>query len=141
MELKFKKLHPDAIIPTKAHDTDAGFDLYVPGNDWLVVSSSGIARITTSVAVDIPEGYFGLICGRSSLAAKGIDVLGGVVDAGYHGELIVVVASFTAGHTICEGDKIAQLVILPLPSFTAVEVDEFDTVTERGTKGFGSSGR
>lgn len=141
MELKFKKLHPDAIIPTKAHDTDAGFDLYVPKNGrFFVPWTKNPTRIPLSIAVDIPEGYFGLICGRSSLAAKGIDILGGVVDAGYHGEITVVI-SLPVSHSFDGGDKIAQLVILPLPSFTAVEVDEFNTVTERGTKGFGSSGR
>lgn len=140
MELKFKKLHPYAIIPTKAHDIDAGFDLYTKEYQEVYPNEPYGTKVHTGVAVDIPEGYFGLICGRSSLAAQGLDILGGVVDAGYHGELVVVTYQNDL-LTLMKGSKIAQLVILPLPSFTAVEVGEFDTVTKRGTKGFGSSGR
>jgi len=143
-KLNVKRLTEDAKLPTKAYVGDAGFDLYTvqdieEADDY---SGGGRAIFSTGVAIEIPEGYVGIIKDRSGLAAKqGITVLAGVIDSGYRGEIKVVLFNSSPGlfKSIKKGDKIAQLVILPLPAFEVNEVEELSEA-ERGIKGFGSSG-
>jgi dUTP pyrophosphatase len=146
-KLKVKKLHPDAKLPTKAHASDAAFDLYLYDEGYWQ-SHDGVYILKTGIAVEIPEGYYGQIAGRSSLGKKGYVVLGGVVDSSYRGEVSVMLArmhepaspSTLPSFVFTPGDRIAQLLILPVPQVEVVEVDELSS-SERGTGGFGSTGK
>lgn len=147
LELKVKKLHPDAKLPTKAHASDAAFDLYLCGEDpWQ--TGNGTYVLHTGIAVEIPEGYYGQIAGRSSLGKRGYVVLGGVIDSSYRGEVSVLLARMNepAPHNtfpflvFSPGDRIAQLLILPVPQVEVAEVGELSS-SERGTGGFGSTGK
>lgn len=134
MDIKVKRLNSNAILPTRAHNSDAGLDLYFNGD----TDRGRAVGLHTGIAVDIPDGYVGLIWPRSGLTVKtGYDTLAGVIDAGYHGEIIVLCdRSFRAK----QGDKIAQLVIVPCVNGGVVEVQDFDD-SERGDNGFGSTGK
>lgn len=125
--------------PERAHETDAGLDLRSPINT--VISPHRKAVIDTGIHVAIPEGYVGLLTSKSGLMAKHGITSRGTIDSGYTGSIRVVLFNHSDEHfVVCEGDKISQLVILPMlvPSLEYVSVlDE----TERGEGGFGSSGR
>lgn len=143
MELKFQILNGDATLPTRAHDGDAGLDLYSaqaahigPGERW---------QISTGIAVEIPEGHAGLVLPRSGLAVKnGISLVNapGLVDSGYRGEIQVLLLNNDPADVfrIKPGDRIAQLVITPIVVADPVE-SEVLSGSERGQSGFGSSGR
>ena len=142
--LKVKLLHSDAKVPTRANATDAGLDLraYIDGLDKYIPSGSRLT-IGTGISIKIPTGYVGRILPRSGLAAKsGIDVLAGVIDSGYTGEIKVVLLNTdkTNGFNIAKNDRIAQLVIQKIELWNPVVVEELDE-TERGENGFGSSGK
>jgi len=127
--VKVKKTNDKAIIPTKAHQSDAGFDLHalVSTGDPTDLPIS-FRTIGTGIAMEIPEGYFGLIKPRSGLSTKeGIDVLAGVVDSGYRGEIKVVLQSSHARgvRMISRGEKIAQILILPLPMLRLILLMSF----------------
>ena len=151
IDIKVKKLYPDAIIPTKAHDTDAGWDLYAHhfDNDESCLASrihnGDCVKINTGISVEIPVGYCGLIFDRSGLGSKGIMRLMGVIDAGYRGEIVVGLTKAGIIHNVAEyvdvikNSKIAQMLIVPVPVTQMVEVKELSS-SERGDKGFGSSG-
>ncbi len=137
MKIKFKKLHPDAKPPTRAKAGDAGWDLTCI--DWQCAGSD-VMFFKTGIAVEIPEGYFGLLRPRSSMARTVYSVAtSGVIDSGYRGELIFPLRSTGLGSHYESGDRICQLIILPLPDVEMVEVEELSE-TERGTGGFGSTG-
>lgn len=140
MELYVKRLHPDAILPTRAHKTDAGMDLYAL--EEVEIPSQQRAIIRTGIAVAIPAGYVALFWDRSGLAARsGITTLAGVVDAGYRGEWRVVLFNTTAvAHTLQKGERVAQVLIQPVELPTWKEVDELPGVAERNRRGFGSTG-
>lgn len=135
-----KKLTETAQLPTKAHEDDAGFDLYSDAD--VVVYPETRRLISTGIAVAIPRGYYGRVAPRSGLALKnGIDVLAGVVDAGYRNEVGVILINFDdKPFEIKKGDRIAQLIIEKVDPFKIEEVKEFFTNTHRGMGGFGSSG-
>jgi dUTP pyrophosphatase len=156
--LPTKKLVENAILPTKAHKTDAGYDLYAL-EDALIMSH-GLVKMKTGVAIAIPAGYVGLICDRSGMGSKGTKVLGGVVDHGYTGDVTVCLANVTEEQyfadeltddgqkifssvnqpiQIRKGDRIAQIVIIPIFQGEVEEVNELPE-SQRGEKGFGSSG-
>lgn len=140
MELKIKKLHPEAKMPTYAHLGDAGMDLYACEN--CVLEPGERVQVKTGIAVAIPDGYVGLIWDKSGLSHKyGLKTLGGVVDAGYRGEIMVGLVNMgTETHTFTIGDKVAQMLIQKVEQPTLYEVDELgDTV--RGEGAFGSTGR
>lgn len=139
--IKVKLLNDDAKIPTKAHESDAGWDLYAAED---VGIPNGMRKtIKTGISFAIPQGYVGLIWPRSGLSVKqGIDVLAGVVDAGYRGEIMVCLLN-TDTHKwveIKKGDRIAQILFQEVPSFRIYQVAELDE-TERAEGGFGSSGK
>lgn len=148
MQLSFKKLHPAAQVPAQANPYDAGYDLYSVERTRLSGISSGAIMphcqdiVSTGISVAIPEGYYGRIAPRSGLAAKyGIDVLAGVVDASYRGELKVVLINLGDQMvTIEPGNRIAQLIIEKCHSVEWKEVDELPE-SVRGDGGFGSSGQ
>jgi len=136
--IQVKKVNPDAKLPSKAHDTDAGFDLYA--EKYSSISAGETRLIGTGIAMAIPRGYVGLIWDRSSMGVKGLHRFGGVIDSDYRGEIKVCIHNASQeSYTIGEGDKIAQLIIQAAPSFFLKEVDSLEE-TERGGKGFGSSG-
>ncbi|REK60413.1 MAG: dUTP diphosphatase [Bacteroidetes bacterium] len=137
-----KKLDVDAHIPTKAHDDDAGWDLY--SNENTVIYPGEKAVIKTGIVLAIPRGYYGRIAPRSGLAVKnGIDVLAGVVDAGYRNEIGVVLINHHIDNqfAITKGDRIAQVIFERVDPFELEEVLEFFNNTDRGMGGFGSSGK
>jgi dUTP pyrophosphatase len=142
-ELKFKRLDSQAVLPTRTNATDAGLDLYAM--ESVRIYESDYETIPIGIAVEIPEGYYGRIAPRSGLAAKyGLDVLAGVIDASYRGEIKVIVSNYGLGSgdyiTINPGDRIAQLIIEKIEVPVAVWADELDD-TARSAQGFGSSGR
>ena len=163
MEVKVKRLADNAIMPTKSQWDDAGFDLY--STEELTIYAGDTVLVSTGISMEIPTGHVGLIWPRSGLASKhGIDVFAGVIDAGYRGEIKVclhngkldIFNEWKDGMGMCyytdyqawqdnlktidKGDKIAQILIQPVPDVTLTEVDSLSEST-RGGKGFGSSGR
>jgi dUTP pyrophosphatase len=144
MDLKVKKLREDAILPTRAHPTDAGLDLYSIDDTYLVPGTRTV--VGTGIAVEIPESFGGFVTPRSGLAAKkGVTITNspGLIDSGYRGEVCVILeAPYSAEKSIWinYGDRIGQLVILPCPYFNPVEVEEL-SITKRDEGGFGSSGK
>jgi dUTP pyrophosphatase len=136
--MKVKLLNEYAKAPMRAHKTDAGFDLYAAIPEARVIWPNTQEKIKTGVAVEIPEGYYGRVADRSSMGSKSIHVLGGVVD---HGEIVVMLNNLgSLPFLINKGDKIAQLVVTAI--YTGdLEIVESLTETERGTSGFGSTGK
>lgn len=143
MELSFSRLAEAATAPTRAHDGDAGLDLYAseaahigPGERW---------SVGTGIAVEIPPGHAGFVLPRSGLAMKhGIALVNapGLIDAGYRGEVRVLLLNTDPAETfrVAPGDRIAQLVIVPIALAEPVEVEAL-AASARGGGGFGSSGR
>ncbi len=148
LTIHVKRLNEQAIIATKAHATDAGWDLYCVRHTFI---DSEPTRVSTGISLAIPEGYYGQIQGRSGLASKGVDVFPGVIDSGYRGPIEVVMSFVSTDdepgdddgdYEIKAGSKIAQLVILPVPQTQMVDVGTRDLPNgERGANGFGSSDR
>lgn len=137
--LEIKKLRPDATAPLRAHEGDAGLDLFSAADCRL--SPREPVHVSTGIAMAVPLGFVGLICDRSSMGAKGIRTLGGVVDAGYRGEVQVILINLRdEPFKIRKGDKIAQMLVLPVNLCATEEVPELD-VTSRAANGFGSTGR
>lgn len=137
-DMKFKVIlnSENAKMPTKAHDTDAGFDLYSP-KDFIVRCGSS-AIVDTEVRILIENGYVGMIKSKSSLNLRGI-TCEGVVDAGYSGTIGVRLHNDKDTIHFKKGQKIAQIVFLPIPEVELELTDSFEE-TERGDNGFGSSG-
>lgn len=141
MTLSFKRIHPDAVMPAYAHPSDAGMDIRSVRE--LVIPAGGRALVPTGLVVNLPMGYEAQVRPRSGLALKaGVTVLNspGTIDAGYRGEIGVILANFGLDDfKVNVGDRIAQLVIAPVLQPTVVEATEIDS-TDRGTGGFGSTG-
>jgi len=141
-ELPFRKLRPDAKLPAAQHAGDAGLDLCSAVD--VVVEPGERVMIPTGVAVAIPDGHAGLVLPRSGLASKhGLTMANspGLIDAGYRGEVICAAVNLDREEAvkILVGDRIAQLVIVELPSVAPVWVAELPEST-RGEGGFGSTG-
>jgi dUTP pyrophosphatase len=137
--LEIMKLTADAVLPTRAHHDDAGMDLYALGE--VTLEPGTCAVVPTGIAMSIPAGYVGLVADRSSLARKGVKTAGGVIDAGYRGEVGAVLwnisrETVTLGH----GDRVAQLLLLPVATPAVKEVKSLSE-SKRGKGGFGSTGR
>ena len=144
MELKFKRLSADAILPIRAHKNDAGLDLTCTKIESGVNDAREMLLIYhTDLAVEIPEGYVGLIFPRSSIYTKSISQTNcvGVIDSNYRGELKVVFRPTIAGvpEFYKVGERFAQLVIVPYLKADVVEAAELSE-SERGDNGFGSTG-
>ena len=139
MKIKIKKLHPDAIIPSYAYNGDAGLDLTAIS----ISSNDDIRRYNTGIAIEIPEGYVGLIFPRSSITNKTDLILGnsvGVIDSGYRGEITFQFRKSRKNFKkeYKPGDKVGQLIIMPYPKIILEEVNELSE-SERNKKGYGSS--
>ena len=140
-ELAFRRLRPDAVVPHRAYGGDAGLDLTACERAELAPGERAV--VGTGLAVAIPDGYAGFVQPRSGLAARnGITIVNtpGLIDAGYRGELRVVLLNTDARETFVvePGMRIAQLVVVPIADVEVVEVDELPE-SERGVRGFGSS--
>ena len=143
IKMKVKRITTTARIPTKAHSGDAGWDLYADNEQDIHIEFGKRAMVPTSVALQIPEGYYGRIADRSGLASKcGIHTLGGVVDSTYTGELKVILANLGCdeGFIVKRGDRIAQIVVTKIFEGDITEADNLNE-TDRGENGFGSSGQ
>ncbi len=144
MIVKFKKLNERAVMPTKGSQYSAGADLYSAEPTSITIKPSETVFIGTGLAVEIPEGYAGLVYARSGIACKrGLAPANkvGVIDADYRGEVKVALHNHSLEtQTIEKGERIAQLVVTP---FLAVDYVESDTLsdTSRGEGGFGSTGK
>lgn len=151
MQLKIKRLTDTAVLPVKAHQSDAGFDICA--DEDVTINAGETVTVSTGLSIAIPEGYYGRLKGRSGLTAKTLlRVQEGTIDANYRGEIKVicdiktkvldrVIDGMIYAHNISlkRGERIAQLIIQPLPTVEVVEVDELDD-TDRGDGGFGSTG-
>lgn len=139
--LDFVKLNPDAVTPTKAHITDACFDLYSCCDQ--MIPPHATILVSTGIATDIPNGYFGAIFARSGLATqKGLRPGNcvGVIDSDYRGEWMVALHNdMDIPQYVSKGDKIAQFTLLPVYYIELNQVESLNE-TERGTGGFGSTG-
>ena len=137
-----RRLDPGLPLPDRAHAGDAGVDLYAA--EAVGLAPGERATVGTGVAVAIPEGYAGLVAPRSGLARRhGLGVVNapGVVDAGYRGEIRVILVNHgDEPISLARGERIAQLLVVPVATGEMLEVDELPP-SERGTGGFGSSGR
>lgn len=136
--LKVKRLLPDAILPTVAHPReDIGYDLY--SCEDLAVPAHGAAGVHTGIAIEFVPASGGIVKTRSGMAKKRLLCNAGVIDAGYRGEIIVLIENLgSETYAIHKGDKIAQLLEHPLLAGQVVEADLGDTA--RGGKAFGSTG-
>lgn len=151
MQVKIKKLYEDSMLPTKAHDTDAGYDLYAHSKSY---DGNGNVVYGSGVAMEIPKGYVGLVFPRSSNAKKDLLLSNsvGVIDSGYRGELsfkfkpssviekpdLAYIPESISKYEV--GDRIGQIIIMPYPDIEFVEVEELSD-SDRGDGGYGSSGK
>ena len=143
MKIRFKKLEPGAIVPTRASEGAAGYDLYnLPGADVMIPGGS-TRLVHTGIAMEIPEGYMGLVFARSGLASKrGLAPANkvGVIDSDYRGEIMVAMHnSMWSEQWVGAGERMAQICFVPVVS---AELEESDSLgeTARGGGGFGSTG-
>ncbi len=142
-EVKIKKLDERATIPSYGSEYAAGFDLYAILDDELTIKSHETIVIKTGLSMEIPVGYAGMIFARSGLATKkGLAPANkvGVVDSDYRGEVMVALHNHSnTSQTISNGERIAQMVIMPFYKAEFSVVDELSD-TKRGSGGFGSTG-
>ena len=139
--LKVKKLVENAIIPKKANQYAAGYDLYSSNTEDLVIKAQGKALVPTGCAFAIPHGNYGRIAPRSGLAwKKHLDVGAGVIDSDYRGEVRVVIFNLSQeDYVVTPGERIAQMIIEKVVPTQIAEVDDLEE-TVRGEGGFGSTG-
>ena len=144
MKLRIKKLNETAIIPTYGTEYSAGADLYNLPDNAVTVEPHQTVLIKTGVALEIPEGYCGLVFARSGLATKrGLAPANkvGVVDCDYRGEIMVALHNHSnVPQTVAKDERIAQMVIAPYYTASFIETEELSE-TVRGEGGFGSTGR
>jgi len=139
MIVLFKKVHSEAVLPTKAHPTDAAFDISTIESYTLQPGERHL--FGTGIAAEFPAEYVALFRDRSSLGSKGITVLAGVIDASYRGEWKVVLLNTSQEpYEIKAGDRIAQCLFLPVPTVEVKETAELPG-SDRAAGGFGSTGR
>ena len=141
IELRVRRLHPDALLPHRSSDSATGLDLYACLEEPTVVTDTP-RMIPCGVALEFPYGFDVQVRPRSGLSLKGVAVALGTIDADYRGELLVTM--WTVGprepYEVRHGDRIAQLVVAPLATAAVVEVAELSS-TARGDGGHGSTGR
>lgn len=142
MQINVKKVRDNAVIPQYAKPGDAGLDLTAAE---LEVTPEGMVIGYTGLALEIPEGYVGLLFPRSSISKYDLSLTNcvGVIDSGYRGEVIVKFRNTRIDEQYAKiyskGDRVAQLIVMPYPKITLVETQELSR-TERGEGGFGSTG-
>lgn len=138
MVLKVKRVHPEARLPVCGHAGDAGLDLFsVADRD---IAPGEVFAVPTGIQIAVPPGHAGLVWDKSGVSLKGVHRLAGVVDAGYRGEVKVVLVNLgAAAFAVRKGMKIAQLLVQPVAAVEVAEADSLDD-TPRGQGGFGSTG-
>ena len=138
--IKIKKLKNNAVLPSYAHAGDAGMDMYAAEDVHIRKGERG--KVPTGIAMEIPEGYVGLVWDKSGLSINhGLKTLGGVIDAGYRGEIIIGIANLSSeDYTLEKGHKVAQLLIQKIESPVVEEAIELKD-SHRGEKGLGSTGK
>lgn len=130
---------PEARLPVRAHADDAGLDLFAL-EDVNLPAGAG-RKVRTGIALAIPPKHVGMICDRSSMAAKGVKTAGGIIDSGYRGEVQVIVWNISGqAIQIRHGEKVAQMLVIPIATPAVQEVTQLSETT-RGEGGFGSTGR
>ena len=144
MEIKIKRLSDTAKIPTRESSCAAGYDLYADIPEDITINPHETMKINTGVAMEIPEGYFGGIAARSGLATKeGLRPANCycIVDSDYRGQIIVALHNDSdVERVVTPQERIGQIIIQPYLNVTFCEVDDL-TETERGSNGFGSTGK
>ncbi len=140
MLLKIKKLSKDAILPSYAHEDDAGMDLFSV-EDVLILKGQRV-QVSTGIATEIPKGHVGLIWDKSGLSHKyGLKTLGGVIDSSYRGEIKVGMINLgDEDYKIEKGHKVAQMIIQEKITMQIMEVDDLED-SARGDGAFGSTGK
>jgi len=138
MKIKIKKLHPEAVIPAYAKDGDAGMDLTAVSMEYL---DNEHVKYNFGIAIEIPKGFVGLVFPRSSCFRQRqiLSNAVGIIDSGYRGEISAVMIGTAVGG-YGKGDRVAQILILPYPE-VQFELTEELSETERGSGGYGSSGK
>lgn len=140
MNIKIKKLHRNAVIPSYAKEGDAGLDLTAISEEWN--DDNSMVTYDTGIAVEIPIGYVGLLFPRSSVSKTSLNLANsvGVIDSGYRGSIMFKYRYLEEGMVYEVGERIGQLIILPYPKIEFEVVEELSDTT-RGDLGFGSSGK
>lgn len=140
MKVKIKKMHANAVVPKYAKPGDAGLDLTATSEEWN--DDNTMVTYGTGLAVEIPEGYVGLVFPRSSVSKTTLNLTNsvGVIDSGYRGEIMFKFRYLEEGMIYDVGDRIGQLIIMPYPQIEFEEVEDLSS-TERGEGGFGSTGK
>ena len=137
--MQVQPLNSNAYFPVDPRVGDVGYDLTSPVD--ITLSPRLVTKVPLGIAIAVPEGHMGEIKDRSSLALKGITTLGGVIDPSYRGEVVVILQNLgDQVYQITAGDRIAQLVLVKVSTPTVEVVDSLES-TERGTDGFGSTGK
>jgi dUTP pyrophosphatase len=138
MDLKVKRIHPEAKLPVYGHPGDAGLDLFSVVDQEL--GPGDVCAVPTGIQVAIPPGHVGLVWDKSGISLMGVHRLAGVVDAGYRGEVQVVMINLgDRPFAVKKGMKIAQMLVQPVAAVAVVESESLDD-TSRGEGGFGSTG-
>ena len=148
--IKVFKYHKDAVIPSKPNGLDAGYDLVAVEDVFIPVGETEYVNI--GLSIEIPEGWVGLICDRSSMAAKGLNVTGGVIDSGYNGEIKVILNNISnthafqylngesrRGYWVLKNQRVAQILFIKHENVGFVETKTLWN-SQRGNNGLGSSG-
>jgi dUTP pyrophosphatase len=139
VRLRVRRIHPEARLPVYQHPGDAGLDLFSVVDE--VLGAGELKAVPTGIQVAIPEGHVGLIWDKSGISLQGIHRLAGVVDAGYRGEVKVVMINLgREPYAVKKGMKIAQMLVQPVVAAEVMETPDLDD-TSRGEGGFGSTGR
>jgi dUTP pyrophosphatase len=138
MELRVKRIHPEAKLPVYGHPGDAGLDIFsVVDRD---LAPGEVFAVPTGIQIAVPAGHAGLVWDKSGLSLKGVHRLAGVIDEGFRGEVQVVLINLgSAPFAVRKGMKIAQLLVQPVSAVRVIESDALDD-TARGQGGFGSTG-
>jgi dUTP pyrophosphatase len=140
MRLRIKRITAEAKLPVYQHAGDAGMDLFAA--EEVTLGAGEVKAVPTGIKMAIPDGYVGLIWDKSGISLQGVHRLAGVVDAGYRGEVKVVMVNLGKGQYVFKrGQKVAQMLIQPVQAVEVVDVGEGDLdETARGAGGFGSTG-
>ena len=139
MDIKFTKITENAKTPTRGSEFSAGFDLFAPQES--IIEGNSRKVILTDISIEIPHNHFGLIATRSSMAINYIDVVGGIIDSDFRGNIGVILSNKNnSSFTITKGQKIAQILLIPIIAGSMREVDALTTTT-RDRSGWGSTGK
>ncbi len=138
IRVRIRPLSPNGRVPERSHEGDAGWDLF--SAEDVTIPPGDTAVVSTDVSMEIPRGWYGQIKSRSGLGTKGVVVTAGVVDSTYRGNIKVVIINCGKKELVFKrGDKLAQMVFLPVPEVEFVVADSLEG-SERGDRGFGSTG-